>query len=238
MKKPLLLILLLTIGVGTVEAQRSKRAASKDVRAVVIDNALGVVRSAPGYFSETVRRVRCGRELKVLGSRTADGALFLKVAVSVRTSGWIQREAVIVRSDKNDETRLLNLALTLRGFDQIHAARIFLNEFPSSPNRPRMLLLFGDLAEESAARLSAQAGKKLNSASVTALGGPVHGYLLNYAGLDRYRKIGITFFVNPAARKLHYSGTAWREILSKFGSAPEATAARERLAKLELDIGG
>ncbi|MBK8812224.1 MAG: hypothetical protein IPN69_16060 [Acidobacteria bacterium] len=233
MRKPLFFVLLFIFSIIPTAAQKPRKPAPRSVRAVVVDNSLAVVRNAPGYFGQTVRRLRRGRELTVLGSKPADGAVFLRVSISPRTNGWIQREAVVVRTAAGDDERLLGLILSLKNFEQIEAVRIFLNEFPASPQRAQMLLLFGDLIEESAEKLSALASKRLNRAAMAAAGGPVHGYLLNYSGLDRYRKLGVVFFVNARTRKLHYAGTAWREILQKFPDSAEAVEARKRLAALD-----
>ncbi len=233
MRKPLFFVLLFVISIVPVPAQRSKRIQPKTVRAVVIDNNLAVVRNSPGYFGQAVRRLRRGRELTVLGSKTVDAVGFLRVSITSRTTGWIQREAVVIRSIPGDEDRLLRLVLALKNFEQMEAARIFLSEFPLSESRPQMLLLFGDLAEEAAAKISAQAAKRLDRAAMAASGGPVHGFLLNFPALDRYRKIGIVFFVNPRTRTIHYAGSAWREILQRFPASDEAAEARKRLARLD-----
>jgi hypothetical protein len=238
MKKPLLLTFLVILSIIPVFGQKARRNPMRAVRAVVIETRLAVVRDTPGFFGKTVRRVRRGRELSVTGSRFADGARFLRVALSSRTAGWIQREAVAIRGDASDDARLFRLVLTARGFDQIDAARIHLNEFPASANRARMLLLFGDLAEQAAAALSVQIAKRLDGAEMSVIGGPLHGYLLNYSGLDRYRRIGIVFFADREGRRLHYSGTAWRELIRDHGATTEATEARGRLEALGRKLTG
>ena len=58
-------------------------------------------------------------------------------------------------------------------------------------------------------------------------------YLLNYVGLDRYNKLGITFDYDEASRHLVYDGGAYREILKKYARSPEAVEAKARLEKLK-----
>lgn len=230
MKRTSLFLFLLLAISSIADAQRSVRTA-KPARAVVIDPRLAVIRDAPGYFGKTLQRLRRGREVTILGSKPADGVIFLRVTISKRTNGWIQREAVATRA-ADDEDRLYRLTLGLNGFEQFESARIFLAMFPNSVRRPRMLLLFGDLAESAAAKLSDQANKRLRSAA----GAPYYAYLLNYSGLDRYRKLGVTFVVNNSTRRIHYSGDAWAEIVRRFPDSDDAVSARARLAVLEENM--
>jgi len=39
----------------------------------------------------------------------------------------------------------------------------------------------------------------------------------------------VTFTFDRVAKKFHYEGWAWREIVRRYPNAPEAEAARERL---------
>jgi hypothetical protein len=236
MRKPLFLLLFLFILIAPASGQRKRQPASKPIRAIVIDNTLAVVRNSPGFYGQTLRRLRRGRGLIAQGTRVADGATFVRVAISSRTSGWIQREAVAVPGVAGEDERLLRLIIALKGFDQIEAARIFLNEFPASAYRPRMLLLFGDLIEETAGKLSVQAAKRLDRQAMAASGGPIQAFYLNFSGIDRYRKIGINFFVNPRTRKFHYSGAAWRELLQKYPNSEEMTEAKKRLSELDENL--
>ena len=64
------------------------------------------------------------------------------------------------------------------------------------------------------------------------IGAPEFSYYLNYHGLDRYNREGITFLFDRATRKFSYNGAAWREILKRYPNSPEATEARKHLETL------
>jgi hypothetical protein len=84
----------------------------------------------------------------------------------------------------------------------------------------------GDTAEAVCVKLTTQAQRKLN----TDLGeAPEFRYFLNYSGLDRYNRLDIHFLFNPATKRLHYDGAAWREILKRHRHSSEAAEARQRL---------
>jgi hypothetical protein len=95
-----------------------------------------------------------------------------------------------------------------------------------------VLLILGEEAERSAARLSRDAARRLDEKEMAAGGAPVFSYFLNFNGLDRYRRQGITFVFDRAAKQFHYSGAAWREILRRYPRSPEAEQARKRLEAL------
>lgn len=201
--------------------------------AVVADERLAVLRTEPSFYAETIQRMRSGRILTVTGSKIVDGITFYKVVMPPRNYGWVQAEALIAKNRRADEERLARLIQSSKGFDQIERLALFLDYFPSSPLRPAFLLMLGDLAEENAVKLSTEAGRRLDRKEMTATGAPLHSFYLNYSGLDRFRKIGINFWVNPATRKFHYNGTAWQEILTKFPKSGEAEEAKKRLDLLK-----
>jgi hypothetical protein len=58
--------------------------------------------------------------------------------------------------------------------------------------------------------------------------------LLNYAGLDRYNRIGITFDYDTAAERIVYDGAAYRELLRKYPRSAEANEARQRLEGFKI----
>jgi hypothetical protein len=153
--------------------------------------------------------------------------------VTSRTRGWIQREAVVSSVRPGDDQRLLDLIKASAGFDRIVRARIFLDHFRRSPLRPKVLLLLGATAEAHAAKLASDAAKRLNGNTASA---PEFTYFLNYSGLDRYNRQRVTFLFNPATRRFHYDGAAWRELIRHHPNTPEALEARNRLADLaQLD---
>jgi len=53
--------------------------------------------------------------------------------------------------------------------------------------------------------------------------------ILDYNGLDRYNREGLTFLFDRTTRKFSYDGAAWREILKRYPNSPEAVEARKHL---------
>lgn len=200
---------------------------------VVIDETLAVLRASPSLFADARRRLRRGREVRILGEHRADGVAFYEVAVSKKSAGWIQTDAVFGKFRKEDELRLARLALVSRGFEQMEITAQFLEIYPDSKLRPAILLLFGDLAEYAAAELSRSANKRLKLGEMAAIGAPVHSFYLNFGSLDRYRRLGIVYFFDPQTKKFYYNGKVWREITKKFPASNEAAEARKRLEAIE-----
>jgi len=206
--------------------------------AVVADERLAALRSVPEPQARLLRRLSRGRLVSIRGtSRSRDGLVFYHVVVTRRTSGWLQSEAVIASWRSGDDQRLLRLIGGADEFDRVARARIFLDAFPRSSLRPRVLLLYGDAAEEAAAKLSREAERRFGRRELPADGAPDFSYYLNYSGLDRYNRQGVTFTFDRAARKFHYDGAAWREILRRYPNSSEAAEARkllEALAKVTM----
>ena len=226
--------LILTLALAThapdVCAKGRRRPPAGVGAAVVVDERLSVLRDAPGLSANLLQRLGRGRYVSVTGERrTREGLTFLRVAVTSRTSGWVQSEALVRPSRAGEDARLLRLIKGSEEFDRLARARIFLEAFPRSPLRPAVLLLFGDAAEESAARLTREASRRLDPREMEAGGAPPSAYFLNYNGLDRYRRQGVVFTLVPAAKQFHYDGAAWREILRRHPESPEAAEARKRL---------
>ena len=65
------------------------------------------------------------------------------------------------------------------------------------------------------------------------IGAPEFSYYLNYNGLDRYNREGITFLFDRTTKKFSYNGAAWREILKRYPNSPEAAEARKHLEALQ-----
>jgi len=202
--------------------------------ALVVDERLAALRRTPQLNGALVRRLSRGRKVAIRGSKTTpEGVVFLLVNVTTRTHGWIQREAVASPSRAGDDQRLFDLIKASYGFDQIVRARIFLDHFPRSPLRPKVLLLLGATAQAQASELSRDAAKRLFDTTTHA---PDFTYYLNYSGLDRYNRQRVTFVFDRSTRSFHYDGAAWRELLRRYPKAPEALEARQRLADLaQLD---
>jgi len=162
--------------------------------------------------------------------RSRDGVMFYRVNVTTRTSGWIQRDAVASASRAGDDARLLRLIKASEDFDRIMRARIFLDNFTGSQFRPEVLLIYSQAAEDIAGRLSREAMRRLDQKEMDAGGAPLHSYFLNYNGLDRYNRQGVTFVFDTREKKLRYDGEGWQELIHRYPRSPEAAEARKRLA--------
>jgi len=204
--------------------------------AVVIDETLAVLRVRPSLFADTVQRMRRGRRVQISGERQADGVTFYRVSAPPNNSGWVQAEAVFGKFRRGDDERLARLVQASEGFDQLEIATNFLEMYPNSPLRPAILLLFGDLAEETALRISRDATRRLDRREMAASGAPLHSFYLNFVSLDRYRKLGIVFLFNSNTKNYHYEGASWREIIAKYPKSAEAVEAQKRLDSLKVKL--
>jgi hypothetical protein len=221
----------------TSATAQQRRAPEGGQRAVVVDERLAVLRDAPDFSATLLQRMSRGRVVAIRGAkRSADGVTFYRVAVTRRTGGWIQSEAIVSSGRKDDDERLLRLIQNSEDFDRVVRARIFLDVFQRSPLRPAVLLLYADAAEKAAGRLSRDAVRRLDEKEMAAGGAPVFSYFLSYNGLDRYRRQGITFNFDRAAKKFHYNGASWREILRRYPRSAEAEEARKRLSALSAVV--
>ncbi|MGH9901242.1 MAG: hypothetical protein ACRD68_05310 [Pyrinomonadaceae bacterium] len=219
----------------SADAFAQRRASGGTYRAVVVDERLAALRDAPGLSAPLVQRMRRGRAVTVLNStRARDGVAFHRVAVTRRTRGWLQSEALASPARAGDDERLLRLVRASEDFDRLARAQIFLEWFPKSALRPAALMLYGAAAEASAARLSRDAARRLDAREIEAGGAPAFTYFMNYNGLDRFNRAGVTFVYDRAARRFHYDGASWREILRRHPRSPEAAEARRRLETLTV----
>ena len=225
-----------------VPAARTKTTASPRSgevggQAIVIDETLSVLRQKPSLFAEPIQRMHRGRKITVLGITEADGVKFYKVGTSPTNFGWVQSDAVFGKFRPGDEVRLAQLVQASNGFDQIEIANAFFSLYPNSKLRTSVLLLFGDLLEEVAEKLSRDANNRLRRGEMAASAAPIHSYFLNFVSLDRYRKQGIVFLFNSSTRAFHYDGAGWREIVKNYPSAAEAAEAQKRLTALDEKMG-
>jgi hypothetical protein len=212
---------------------------SKEVgsNAVVMDETLSVLRAKPSLFAESVQRMRRGRTVRILAVAEADGVKFYKVSAPPNNMGWVQADAVFGRFREGDDARLARLVQASNGFDQIELAAAFFELFPQSQFRAPILLLYGDLLEDAAVKLSKDASSRLDRREMAASAAPMHSYYLNFNMLDRYRKLGIIFLFNPNTRLYHYEGASWRELASKYAASAEAAEANKRLDSLKDKMG-
>ncbi len=250
MKLPLYATLLIAIAVfcGSILAQTKKpivqaksrpagtKAAEIGKSAVVVDETLSVLREEPSLYGLPIHRMQRGRKVQIIGVAEADGVKFFKVAAPPTSFGWVQADAVFGKFRPGDDERLARLVQALDGFDQIEAANEYFMLFPESKFRPATLLLFGDLLEEVASKLSKDAAGKLKRGEMAASSAPVHSYFLNYVSLDRYRKLGVVFLFNTNTRQFHYNGGSWAEVIKKFPGTPEAAEAQKRIDSLKVKL--
>ncbi|HEX6183324.1 MAG TPA: hypothetical protein VFZ44_05385 [Pyrinomonadaceae bacterium] len=225
-----ILFLLLLVLPASAQGQRRRRPPAGGRVAFVVDERLSALRDAPRLSANLLQRLGRGRVVAVSGAREArDGVTFLRVAVTSRTGGWVQADALVRPTVAGEDARLLRLVRGSAEFDRLARARIFLDAFPRSPLRPAALLVLGDEAEATAVRLSRDAARRLDAREMEAGGAPPASYFLNFNGLDRYRRLGVIFDFDPATKQYRYDGAAWREILTRHPRSPEADAARRRL---------
>lgn len=237
MKLPYSLISLLVLFVCLDSAVAQKRQTRQPAQAFVVDETLSVLRSKPSLFAPSIQRMRRGRRVQIVGATEADGVMFYRVAATRGRTGWLQSDAVFARSRPDDEERLARLVQASDGFHQIELAITFFQMYPASRYRPSMLLLFGDLLESAAAKLTRDATSRLNRREMSASGAPVHSYYLNFNMLDRYRKLGVRFQFNSSTRSFHYDGASWKEIVRKHSASRESAEAEKRLSSLEEKLG-
>jgi len=247
MKLPVSLTLITVIAIYGAETSAQTRKSVVAVRphppavkkgevgqtAVVIDDTLSVLREKPSLYSPAIQRMHRGRKIQILGVAEADGVKFYRVTAPPASFGWVQADAVFGKFRADDEQRLARLVQATSGFEQIEIAVEFFNLYPDSKLRPAILLLYGDLLEDAAAKLTKDATSRLKRPEMAATGAPVYSYYLNFVSLDRYRKLGVTFLFDPAARVFHYDGASWNEIVGKFPNATEASEAKKRLDSMK-----
>ena len=238
-----LICLALSVGVQAQRQQQLPRNRIATVRspeigktAIVVDETLSVLRAEPSLFANAVQRMRRGRKIQILGVTEADGVKFYKITAPPKNYGWVQADAVFGKFRAGDEERLARLVQALDGFDQIEAAVEFFDLYPTSKFKPSILLLFGDVLEEAAVKLSRDATSRLSRKEMAASAAPLHSYYLNFNMLDRYRKLGVLFLFNSSTRQFHYDGVSWKEIVAKFPAGSEVTEAKKRLDALKVKM--
>jgi len=247
MRKLILPILLLGISLTPALAQRpfvpvakprANVAKSPEIgqTAFVVDETLSVLRETPSLYAAAIQRMHRGRKIQILGVAEADGVKFYKVTAPPASFGWVQADAVFGKFRPGDEERLAKLVQATNGFDQIEIACQFFEMYPESKFKPPLLLLFGDLLEEVALKLTKDANSKLTRAEMAATGAPLHSYFLNYVSLDRYRRLGITFVFNSSSKQFHYNGASWKELTTKYADSAEAAEAKNRLDTLKTKM--
>ena len=228
----LLTLLFSVLFFSTISHAQRRKPPSGGKIAVVVDERLSALRETPDLRGKLVRRLGRGRLVAIRSVKNSrDGIVFFLVNVTNRTHGWIQREAVVSSWRVGDDERMLILIEHSADFDRIVRARIFLNTFARSPLRPKVLLVIGEAAEQASEKLTRDASRRADDSA------PERSYFLNYSGLDRYNRQGVGFIFDERAKRLHYDGAAWRELLQHFPKTKEAGEARGRLLQMKETSG-
>ena len=210
-----------------------KRAPAGGRVAIVVDERLSALRTTPELSGVLLRRMGRGALVAIRSEkRGREGIVFCRVNVTSRTSGWIQRDALATPTRSGDDARLLRLIKGSDDFDRIARARIFLDSFTLSALRPEVLMIYALAAEGIAARLTHDASRRLDENEMNAGGAPLYSYYLNFNGLDRYNRQGVTFVFDQKTKQFQYDGEAWQELVHRYPRSPEAVEARKRLAAM------
>jgi hypothetical protein len=239
---PVFMLIILLLIAGPIEAQQKnkpqpksgiRRSDDRSNELVVIDERLSVFRNEPGFAGTPIRRIQTGKTVIFAGFQDLDGIRFYRVQLKPRTFGWIQSDALVSNKIKGDDVRLARLIQASDGFEQLERIVVFLKLFHKSALRPAILLMFGDIAELTAEKLSNDAKRRLSDREMYSSGAARHSFFLNFVSLDRYRKLGISFVLNSQERRFHYNGEAWREIIRQHKDSIEAPEAQLRLEALK-----
>lgn len=209
------------------------------VKAFVVDDRLSVLRREADVKSQVVQRLRLGRPVYIIGSRSgaATRPRCYRVAVTRRTRGWIHASAVSIPGQPGEDKRVLRLAENAGdGFDRITLCLLLIERFKSSPLVPNALLAMAAEAERVAPTLSERAAKRASSLDPRTANASLRDYYLNDAVLDRYSKLRVSFDFDEAAGQYVYDGWAYRVIIKRFPASEAAKTARERLVVMEQQL--
>jgi hypothetical protein len=235
-------VALAMIAAITATAQSERKVLPPGGRGVIFDERLSALRLQPDVKAQLKQRMRRGRRVGIIGAAVAkDGAKFFRVAVSRNTRGWVLADALIKPGAAADAERLMRLIEETKDeFTKARLARLCADEFRSTNFAPKALIILGRAAEGEAEKLSRNAKRRVGEDDPET--GPSVGqnagltrrdFMLNYAGLDRYNRIGVTFDYDATSDRIVYDGAAYRELLRRYPRSAEARAARERLASLK-----
>lgn len=227
-------LLILFTTASQAQAQTRRKIVVPGQRAIVVDERLSALRTQPDVKAPLEQRLRRGRAIGILGSgKGKNGQQFLRVAVTRNTRGWILAEAIVKSGNALDAERLAKLIEeTTDDFVKARLARLCADEFRTTKFAPRCLLTLGETAEKVAERLTRDANRRVGDEEPGA-GLTKRDYLLNFSGLDRYNRIGITFDHSEAGDRIIYDGLAYREALKRYPRSAEASEADSRLKKLQ-----
>jgi hypothetical protein len=209
-------------------------------RAFVYDERLSALRTQPNVKAELVSRLHRDREVGIIGAprNVNGGPMFYPVAVSRNMRGWIIAEALARPHQGQDAARLMGLIEDTKDeFNRARLARLCADQYRGKDLAPRALMMLGQTAEQAATKLSRDARKRVGEPDeVLDKRLSERDYMLNYVGLDRYNKLGITFDYDETSERLTYDGSAYQEILKYYPRSPEAAEARALLEKLKQSL--
>lgn len=230
--RTLALVALLSLLSFAVHAQTKRRIILPGQKAIVVDERLSALRAQPDVKASLEQRLRRGRLVGVLGATVnKSGARFLRVAVTRNTRGWVLAEAVARPGSATDAEKLMKLIEeTSDDFTRARLADLYAEQFRATAAAPKALLIVGESAEKAAERLTREAKRRAGEEE-PGQGLSRRDYLLNFAGLDRYNRIGVTFDYDAAADRIVYDGAAYRELLRRYPKSEEAKTVREKLEK-------
>lgn len=216
----------------TVEAQTRRKIVTPGQRAIVIDESLSALRTQPDVKAPLEQRLRRGRVIGILGAKKSkDGEQFLRVSVTRHTRGWVLAEAVAKSGNVADAERLLKLVEeTDDDFIKARLARLCADEFRSTPSAPRCLLKLGEAADRAADRLTRDAKRRVGNEQPSA-GLSKRDYFLNFAGLDRYNRIGVVFDYDEKTDRIVYDAEAYRELARRYPKSAEVEIAKNKIGK-------
>jgi hypothetical protein len=199
-------------------------------KAFIVDDRLSALRQDADIKSQVLRRLRVGRRVFIIESKSAGsaGPRFYRVAVTRRTRGWLHESALTIPGRSGEDGRLIKLITDARdGLDRIALCRLFLEQFGRSALAPRALLAMAEEASRASVSLGQNARKRLKD--IGEHSDDLKYYYLSDAGLDRYSRLGIAFDFRPSTAEYVYDGKAYREIVKRFPHSPEAEQARKQL---------
>jgi hypothetical protein len=209
--------------------QAKRRVYIPGQQAIVVDERLSALRAQPDAKAALDQRLRRGRAVGILGAATArSGARYLRVAISRNQRGWVLADAVARLGGTADAVRLMALIETTEDeFTKARLARLLANEFRATAFGPKALRLLGSIAEQAAERLTREAQRRIGDLE-PGQNLSRREYFLNYSGLDRYNRLGITFDYDEASNRIVYDGAAYRELLRRYPNSEEAKALRKQ----------
>lgn len=225
------LILFLSIAAIPAQAQTRRKVYVPGQRAIVVDERLSVLRSQPDVKAAMLQRLRRGRVVGVLAVKKVGEEQYWRVAVSRNVRGWILAESAVKAGNVADAERLLKLVEeTDDDFVRARLARLCADEFRLTIVAPRCLLKLGESAERAAERLTRDAKRRIADQEPNA-GLNKRAYFLNFAGLDRYNRIGVLFDYDAAADRIVYDGEAYLSLQRRYPKSAEALALKDKISK-------